>query len=537
MKTILPIIKNKIPNFIQQAYPNAYKLIVDFYTWLETDDNFIHALLHYSERLEVNNEVEPYVDLIIKELGWSHQTLIDKRLLVHVLRDFYLSRGSENSFQLLYRLLYNTDVEIRYNRDLFFNLSDSSYTTDQWILTTGSSVKSLQFQNLYENAILNVKVIGQSSRLRSTVNRIIPLNIQGVHYYKIMINDVKMSFIPNEIVTISDGVNTIQESILNYPVIKVIESGCGYNIGDRLKLSGFVISGYISVKSLTSGGITDISIINGGTGYSIGDAIVTKPSIKGHSFYAEVDDTNANGSITGIKLWSPGYDFEKFPEFIIHSVSGGSNATLRGISKDIGGIKSFHVYDQYWSQMDDMITHTIESNTGQDAIIDIKLQNCVYKTLLTHDTTDKLLGYGGYIFDGDKYQKYSYEIHSQVSNKRLDRIVDELLHPVGFNKFKVHLIENVMNLNSVVSGETTSSKNKVFVLPVIDYTRKDSELIIESQMYSINNELTFDINNIEYLKFSEQFKYSISDFGSVRFDTLKFRGDKTMDPEILKIIV
>ena len=538
-KTILPILKSKIPNFIQQAYPNAYKLIIDFYTWLERNDNFIHALLHYSDRMEVNNEINPYIDLIIKELGWNHATLIDLKLLVHILRDFYLSKGSEKSFKLLYRLLYNADVEIRYKRDLFFNLSDSSYSTDQWIFTTGTTVQSVQFQNIYNNSLLNSVVVGQSSRLRSTISKIIPINIHGTHYYKILINNVKRSFIPNEIITISNETNTINETILNYPVIKIIESGYGYKVGERIKISGFTINGYITIGSLTSGGITDISIISGGTGYSIGDSIKTKPSVKGHSFYAEVSNVNNVGAITGIKVWSAGYEFDQFPGFFINSSSGGRDAVLKGISKDVGGIKSFHIHDQYWGQNSNNITTVVETVSGHGVNLNIKLQNCVYETPLTHDNSDKFLGYGGYVFDGDKYQKYAYEIQSSVSNHRLDKIVNDLLHPVGFNKFKVHIIENVIQLNTV-GGDSISTKNKVFVLPVIDYTNKNSELNIEVLNYSVNDELSFDINNIEYLKFNEQFKYTISDFGNISFNTLytlKFRNDKTMDPEITKIIV
>jgi len=538
-KTIVPILKSKIPNFIRYGYPSAFQLIVDFYKWLELDGNYIQLLLQYSDNLEINNDIEPYVDLIISELGWNHKTLIDRKLLVHTLRDFYLSRGSESSFKYLYRILYDVDVNIQYQRDNVFNLSDSTYYKDQWILTTGNSIQSISFQHIYNTVLLNTIVTGKSSGIETTINKISPINIKGECYYKILINNINKSYIPGESIDIWNNTETVTETILNHPIVKIKHPGIGYKIGDVVLLDGFTINGHIVVKSVVTGGITGVNIVNGGYGYSIGDSITTIPTISGHSFYSEVVSVNEAGTITNIKLWSSGYDYISFPDIIVNSKSGGYGAILTGNSNEIGGIKSFDIKEQYWGSNTNSIGVSILTDNGNSAILDIQLHNCVYETELTHINDNKFIGYGSIIFDGNKYQQYSYEVHSTISNSRIDKIVDELLHPVGFNKFKVHIINDEIQLNGI-DIELLISKQINRILPTIDMIDVNSTMEIIKNQHYINDSLLFDINNIEYFKFDGTFKYTISDFGNISLDSIYsigIKNYKTIDPEIIKIQV
>jgi hypothetical protein len=539
---IFPKIESRIPSFITREYPAAHKLIVDFYKWLETNKNFIYVLTKFKEDQEVNRQVEPYVDLIISELGWffDKPITVDKKTLVLLLRDFYLSRGSENSFRLLFRVLFGEDAAINYPRERLFVLSDATYSKDHWILTTATNLRTDIFDKIIHSSSLSLTVKGQISGTALSIDKVVPIVYDGKQYLKILVSETELDFKPLETVVISDGTFSVYETILPRAKLTIEQPGKMYRPDDAVIVHGAIINGYAKVKSITRGGVTGINIINPGQGYAVGDQVKTKYTGDGTGFFATISKVGSNGEIQKFKIWSTGYDYSYIPSLEVISETG-SGAELVAVSDTIGGIKKIEIVDQYWGFNSSNPTATVISNTGTGAVISVDISGCISRDKLSYKNEKGILELNCILHDSDYFQQYSYEVHSKVASSHFNDIVDDLLHPVGlqrynvyFNEFTASLPIAIAKINEIISliGLNPPSAH----LP--DLGESLENVVYMNQR---KNSTLFSINNIDLLKFSSNFSYKISDFSALTIQDFMVRSEilesRTIDPEISTVNV
>ena len=104
-ETILPQITSRMPEFLADEYPQFVDFMKSYFGWLEQDGNFTRLLLDFKHNKDVSNDSDVYIDQILNSLGFdtSRDIKIKKGQLVLFLRDYYLSRGSEESFKFLFK--------------------------------------------------------------------------------------------------------------------------------------------------------------------------------------------------------------------------------------------------------------------------------------------------------------------------------------------------------------------------------------------------------------------------------------------------
>jgi hypothetical protein len=533
---LYPKVNSKIPHFIKEEYPAAHKLIMDFYKWLETDKNFLRVLTEFNEGQEINNQVEPYIDLIISELGWgfNRPITISKSALVSTLRDFYLSRGSENSFKYLFKVLFGEDAVISYPRERLFTLSNSNYSKDHWILTTANSLGSGIFDKIVNSDSLSMTITGQVSGTTLYIDKIVPIVYDGVQYLKIMVNETDLDFKPLETVIISTGIHSVYETIFACTKLTISSHGKQYNVGDEIAISGATIKGLAKVRSTLKGGIDNIHIIKGGQGYAVGDQVKVRSTENGNGFFATVRQVGPAGEIQAFKIWSTGYDYHELPELIIESKNG-TGAVIKADSNTIGGIKTIDLIDQYWRYDVSSPKASILSSSGSGAVIDVDISGCISRNKSTYKNQRGVLETNCIIHDSNYFQHFSYEIHSRVASARFDDAVDDMVHPVGFKRYNVYLNEFTNEL------PTTTGVDELIIAVRLDMPTEimpsiNGSIEIASYINQNKNSSMFSINNIELLKFSENLSYTNNDFRSLttkifdaRRETLESR---TIDPEI-----
>lgn len=268
---IYPKIDDTIPNYIKEEYPVFHKLIVDYYKWLETDENFLHALINFADDIEVNNQIKPYIDIIKNELGWNYkiQLKIDDRTLIRLLRDFYLSRGTEQSFKILFKILFDADVKLSYPRDQLLKLSDNNFIIEHEIITTANNFKNdTDLQARFSSSdILNITITGIESGLTLVVDKIYPIIKANEVYLRILVSKTNNDFIPFEQVIIySEEIGSFKERIYCKLSPVIIDSGYNYKQNEKLLIKNKItnncdfIDGNILIKSVTTGGINSIGI-------------------------------------------------------------------------------------------------------------------------------------------------------------------------------------------------------------------------------------------------------------------------------------
>ena len=165
--------------------------------------------------------------------------IADKRLLAKHINNIYLSKGSMASYDFLFRVLYNEDIEVSYPRDNMIKPSDSKWT---------------------ESTVLNLH--SEKNLLEYSQGKIIKRNIEQK-----VVTDIQADTITR--ITSGEGDNVYQVVIME-PYIGSLSIGDTIELQSRenpLKFHLATVRGIVSDMDETSGGVLIRQESGTGTGF------------------------------------------------------------------------------------------------------------------------------------------------------------------------------------------------------------------------------------------------------------------------------
>jgi hypothetical protein len=366
-----------------------------------------------------------------------------------------LAKGSEASYKLLFRLLFNKDIEMSYPGRQMLRASDGKWEQETSIFCR---VEYGDIQQLLEQS---VDVITTSKTIKILVERITPVTIlvDGVetyseNTYEILINRKYFGSLSVGD-TISLGDTFIGKIVPTTSTVKVQQKGIGFKVGQLIPIQ--TENGYGSVVKISSvdsvGGIKTIQFIKYGIGYDT-DIIQTI-----------VADSKEESTL-------PPYE-----------VSGSQitfNDNLNGFTER-GFVNRNNYAVSAWdgSYAGEVLAQFSSSNSGvlenpeDAAIIKITLGG-VAKYPGFYKNNDGFLDDDIYIQDSKYYQAFSYVIKIDERIEDFKSAVKTLLHPSGMAMFAEYGIVNNFDISV-----TLESMIKVLALTLRD------EYIISDSISSI----------------------------------------------------
>ena len=134
-KKVSPLVKTQLPDFIREDAPLFQKFVEGYYEFLEQGNNVIEVTRSLQSYQDIDTSVDKYIEYIKRELlpSFPKTLTADQKLLVKRAKDFYRSRGSEKSYQLLFRALYNEDITIYDPGDSILRASDGRWIQENSI--------------------------------------------------------------------------------------------------------------------------------------------------------------------------------------------------------------------------------------------------------------------------------------------------------------------------------------------------------------------------------------------------------------------
>src|SRR5574343_448835 len=159
---------------------------------------------------------------------------------------------------------------------------------------------------------------------------------------------------------------------------------------------------------------------------------------------------------------------------LIITTKVGKNAILDLESTDIGCIKDFKWVNYYFKSNTNTNVISRESDTGQDAILEIVKTGCLgNKSYSFRDNKGFLNTNNSIIQDSYFFQHYSYAIESSIPSFEYKQIIDELLHPVGYvryNKLRIiDVLKEEHGLNDIENTFTIIKRYESNIQPDIEY--------------------------------------------------------------------
>jgi hypothetical protein len=119
------VVARQIPEFIREDYPTFVAFVEAYYEYLQEQG------VDLSTTRDIDKTLEEFIIEFKKELAHNlPQVQGDERFLLTHIKDQYLSKGSEASYKLLFRLLFGKKVELTYPGTQMFRASDGRWNQE-----------------------------------------------------------------------------------------------------------------------------------------------------------------------------------------------------------------------------------------------------------------------------------------------------------------------------------------------------------------------------------------------------------------------
>lgn len=425
------VVQQQLPEFIREDYPAFVAFVKAYFEYLELIDP-----RNISDLRDIDKTIYDYIITINNEIGFSNSpdaTLanISPQLFLRKSKQAFISKGTEESYKFLFKILFNKIVDISYPWDSVLKTSDGKWRQDTSI-----------FVNIISGDINTI--IGNQISIYSSsgINTVIKLSIDRIKYisdnvYEIFINK---NFYGN--ININDPIifDDFHAKVIPTTSSYTIEvPGKGFSQGDIITTSTLVgstvVKQIIKVSRVNSeGGILAISNVTFGSGYNVDFLVaIVKPTTlpvrstitnkkNGTPVYntkdnSTIDNYNDSGSIINVNVWSGAYSY---PFYAGQIISEFFNETSNIVDMTKAAYIRFHIgsvakYQGYYISNDGFLDDNI------------KLQDNKY------------------------YQKYSYLLTVDERFDNYKTYLKSFIHSAGMALYGEYQIQN--SYNAGITGQ------------------------------------------------------------------------------------
>lgn len=494
------LVASQFPQFIQNDYTTFIEFVEAYYRFLEQDQGALEIVQNAKSYSDIDSTTEAFVNYFLTNYTKSipYSVLADKRMFVKKVKDLYESKGSELSFKLLFRLLYDVNVDVTYPYDNVLRASDG-----EWVQKNTVRVKLLD--GSYDDV----------------VDRYLVLIKDGITY--------KTSILSKKYLAADH-----HEFVLKNSELAPYEVGDGVTVSSK---DGVLLYGQISGTTIGA------SILIPGKNFRV--AQIINVNIAGAvNSQIQVISVNEEGGITGLKILSFGYNFD-VPVTVNLSPSGRVsrsdetfNSTTVGF-RDVISIQSSAAYltdptryfDTDYVQGTDLygVLTPITSTSFNTVLggnvtegIDPNLAQIVLQIGAIARYPGKYVSSRGFISDdvnrlpdGILYQPFAYQTESSLDYTYFYDVVSQLIHPAGQRLFNSRVLSAALNAAAnvnVISRQTSVT------------SVQDAFTTLDASIYNMNKQLTDEVVIAESAQISVIRGIAVSDAVTVTdTNTLLFR--------------
>lgn len=289
-KLITPFIARQFPAFYREEGPNFVAFVEAYYEWMESTGQVINQTRSLREYADVDETLEEFMvyfkNKYINTLPES--ILADKRLLIKHVQNLYRTKGTEKGYKLLFRMLFNEDVDFYVPGEHLMRSSAANWVVPRYIEVT----TSVDLEQLVG------KRIRSSGNGTATVEAYYQKTINSKTNFILYLSDVAGDFNFGEKIYCDDVPYDYEDAPVVFgslSAISIINGGFNYEIGDTLDVIGE--GGGAKVKVLSTrneNGRVNFRLVDGGYGYTANAVITVNPA---HSNVELIIDNTAIFSV------------------------------------------------------------------------------------------------------------------------------------------------------------------------------------------------------------------------------------------------
>jgi len=265
------LIDEQFPEFYREEFPQFIEFVKKYYEYLESTNAGKTAGIK-----DIDETLDLFVTYLKNEFAKNVPEFgkLDDRSFLRFAKEFYTSRGSEDSYRFLFRAMFGKEVDIFYPSTVILRASDGRWEQDLSIRIFISLGTVDQVKTLAGNKLTITNEFG-----RATIIQVLKVKEIATNLYELFIDRFFSG-------TVAIG-NSISFSSLNFSIagvisegaasVSVVDPGLGFISGSFFEVPGTTNLKLRASKVDSSGSILKSEIIVPGNGFSsVTYALVTQ---------------------------------------------------------------------------------------------------------------------------------------------------------------------------------------------------------------------------------------------------------------------
>ena len=324
------LINRQVPEFVREEHPLFITFLEAYYEFLEQKQTGqLNDLTQKAKDLRYLSDVDYSLDEFEDSFFNTYASLlpkdvsVDKEFLIKNVLPLYLAKGNEASFKLLFRMLFNDEVDILQPRNNILRASDGKWTINH-ILRIETDIRSIYTGDGSNNTFLLAQTSG-SGEIDVEVNGV--TKTEGTDYFirkesrkvifitppaanssvKIFYDNFNIAALTNRKITgRTSGSTALIERASRRIVTDLLNFGLPFELTINEKThigefqNGEIITtdiidsndNVIQLEADTFSILTQINVINGASSYNVGDPVLVLGGGATTSATAEVSDVS-----------------------------------------------------------------------------------------------------------------------------------------------------------------------------------------------------------------------------------------------------
>ena len=476
---ISSVLPSQVPEFVREDYSTFIEFIKAYYEFL--DQNYDSQ---FTTLRDLDNTLDSFIQYFKNELAHNiPYTVVNERFLLSKIKDQYLAKGSEASFKLLFKILFNKEVVVDYPSRQILRASDGKWNQDVSVFVYVNAGSPEDVVGKIVDVVTATKILRIQVDKRQYVEIEVENSVQiSEHIYELFID---RRFFGN--ITIGDKLrysNVFDATVLaTTSKVDIQRAGKKFKVGELYEVrNGQGVGSVLKVTRVNeTGGIEALEFVKYGIGYTTDFTATLLP-------YGGVSATSAGATGLVITGSSPSTSVEFsetlngfFEQGIINTTN--YNVTSYWDGTYVGEtVREFFVDNKY----------TI-LDADEPAVIKVTL-NSLAKYPGYYTTNDGFLDDAIFIQDSRYYQAFAYVLKIDERLDTYRSAVKTLLHPAGMALFGEFDIRNEFD-----TGTLLEFALKYLVVALQDETQTDDAISTKGVSKAIathflNNGTTADTN-------------------------------------------
>ena len=442
------LIESQLPGFVNEDHQTFVAFLKAYYDYLETTQVDLKTLR------DLDKTLDSFIKHFKNELGVNLPDNVfgNPRFLLQNIKDQYLAKGTESSYKLLFRLLFNKDISIDYPAKQMLRASDGKWNQDVSIIARVTSghpddIVGKLIDVVTPNKIIRVQV-DRRQYIEVEVERVVEILPDVYEFYidRRFFGDIAVG---DRLRYKYDSVYFTADILATTSGLQVLKPGTGFRVGQLFNIKNGQGNGTIMkvTKTNSAGGIVSAEFIKFGIGYSTDFT---------SSIYADEKETSTTGT-GGTVLSVIGSNVSISESTNGFSESGSIN--LSNYSLDaIDGTYAGEILREFGDSA------AAASSAFEAAVIKVTLGSLA-KYPGYYINNDGFLDDSIFIQDSRYYQAYSYVIKIDERLDTYKTFVKTLLHPAGMAVFGEYEIKNEfdisLELESMIKNLSITARDEV----------------------------------------------------------------------------